>query len=147
MATLPEETLVSIFDLLRQLADQIEYASATEWQLFTEYGENERTLSELEELSNARERVTNSYSRINNILLRILQEQPTLSNTMLEMLERAILQGTASVDAVSASVDEVKRQWNLWWLTAPPIPMKQRENNVLKAYGKLTARLSFIIFF
>ncbi|GCL48092.1 hypothetical protein NIES3787_38060 [Microcystis aeruginosa NIES-3787] len=32
---------------------------------------------------------------------------------MLEMLERAILQGTASVDAVSASVDEVKRQWNL----------------------------------
>ncbi|CCI02604.1 hypothetical protein [Microcystis aeruginosa] len=39
-----------------------EYASATEWQLFTEYGENERTLSELEELSNARERVTNSYS-------------------------------------------------------------------------------------
>jgi hypothetical protein len=58
MATLPEETLASIFDLLRQLADQIEYASATEWQLFTEYGENERTLSELEELSNARERIT-----------------------------------------------------------------------------------------
>jgi len=113
MAKLPEETLTSIFELLRQLAEQIEYASATEWQLFTEYGENERTLSELEELFNVRERVINSYSRINNILLRILQEQPTLSNTMLEMLERAILQGTASVDAVNASINEVKRQWNL----------------------------------
>ena len=113
MAKLPEETLTSIFELLRQLAEQIEYASATEWQLFTEYGENERTLSELEELFNARERVTNSYSRINNILLRILQEQPTISNTMIEMLERAIVQGTASVDAVNASINEVKRQWNL----------------------------------
>ncbi len=113
MAKLPEEILTSIFELLLQLAEQIEYASATEWQLFTEYGENDQTLSELEELFNARERVINSYSRINNILLRILQEQPTLSDTMLEMLERAILQGTASVDSVNASVDEVKRQWNL----------------------------------
>jgi hypothetical protein len=113
MAKLLEETLTSIFELLRQPEEQIEYASATEWQLFTEYGENERTLSELEELFNARERGINSYSRINNILMRILQEQPTLSNTMLEMLERAILQGTASVDAVNASINEVKRQWNL----------------------------------
>jgi hypothetical protein len=113
MAKLPEETLNSIFELLRQLADQIEYASATDWPLFTEYGENERTLSELEELFNARERVTNSYSRINNILLRILQEQPTISDTMLETLERSILQGTASVDAVNASINEVKTQWNL----------------------------------
>jgi hypothetical protein len=45
MAKLSPETLSNIFNLLRQIAEEIETASATEWILFEIYGENPRTIN------------------------------------------------------------------------------------------------------
>ena len=56
MAKLSDGTLATIFDLLRQLADAIELSSAKEWIFFERYGETSRTIGELEELQNARDR-------------------------------------------------------------------------------------------
>lgn len=113
MAKLTNETLTVIFNLLRQLAERIEDTSATEWLLFENYGETERTISELEELQNVRERLNDSYSRLNTALLSVLEAQPFASRSMLDLLVRAIDQGQANFSAAEASVQEVKRIWNL----------------------------------
>jgi hypothetical protein len=113
MAKLPDETLTVIFNLLRQLAEGIEEASATEWMLFEQYGETEATIPELEELQNSRERLTEPYSRLHTLLLRILESQPTATAAMLNLLIQTIEQAQAAADAAQASVREVKRNWNL----------------------------------
>ncbi len=113
MAKLSDETLTMIFYLLRQLAEEIENACATEWIFFEQYGETPRTISELEELQNVSERLNQSYSRLNTLLLRILEAQPIASNAMLDLLAKAIGDGQANAEASNASVQEIKRGWNL----------------------------------
>ena len=113
MAKLSEETLSTIFSLMRQLAEGIEEASAAEWQLFEEYGETPETLGELEELQNARERLTVRYSGLHSLLLRVLSIQPIAPTAMLELLEQTIEQSEAAASAAAASVREIKRSWNL----------------------------------
>jgi hypothetical protein len=113
MAKLSGETLTMTFHLLRQLAEAIELASATEWVLFDRYGETPRTISELEELQNSRERLDRSYTQLNTLLLRVLNAQPTATSAMLELLAKAIDNGNANLNAANASVSEIKRGWNL----------------------------------
>jgi hypothetical protein len=113
MTKLSEETLTMTFGLLRQLADAIELASATEWILFERYGETDRTIGELRELQNARERLNQSYTRLNTLLLKILEAQPIATNAMLELLAKAIENGRANLEAANASTLEIKRGWNL----------------------------------
>ena len=113
MAKLSNETLTMTFQLLRQLAEATELASAIEWIFFERYGETPRTIGELEELQNARERLNQSYSRLNTLLLRILEAQPTAANAMLDLWAKAIDNGQANLEAANASIQEIKRGWNL----------------------------------
>jgi hypothetical protein len=113
MAKLSDENFNLIFNLLRQVAAEIENASATEWQLFEGYGENDLTIPELEELKGAKEKLTNAYSRLNTILLRILDAQPIAPADMLDFLERTIEQTQMVLYAAQASIIESKRIWNL----------------------------------
>ena len=113
MAKLSDGTLKTIFDLLRQLADAIELSSAKEWIFFERYGETSRTIGELEELQNARERLNQSYSRINTLLLRILEAQPIATNAMMSLLAKAIDNGQSILSAANASIQEIERGWNL----------------------------------
>jgi len=113
MAKLPDETITTIFTLQRQLAEGIELAAAAEWALAEQYGETEATIPELEELQNARERLISRYSGLHKLLLRILEMQPTAPTAMLNILAQTIEQGQAVRDAAAASVEEVKRSWNL----------------------------------
>lgn len=113
MAKLPDETITTIFTLQRQLAEGIEVAAAAEWALAQQYGETEATVPELEELQNARERLTEPYFRLHKLLLRILEMQPMASNAMIDSLYQSIERARAARDAAGASVEEVKRSWNL----------------------------------
>jgi hypothetical protein len=121
MAKLTDETLTITFYLLRQLAEEIERSCATEWIFFEQYGETPRTIDELEEFQNIRERLNRAYSRLNTLLLRILEAQPTAANAMLELLAQAILHwrgfanddGQANLEAANASIREIKQGWNL----------------------------------
>lgn len=113
MAKLPNEILNNIFILQRQIAEGIEEASATEWALLEQYGETEATIPELEELQNARERLTDPYSRLHTLLLRIVESQPMASTAMLNLLAQTLEQARAALDAAEGSVREVKRIWNL----------------------------------
>jgi uncharacterized protein (DUF927 family) len=113
VAKLPDEVLRIICSLQRQLEESIDETSETEWMLFERYGETESTIAELEELQNAKERLMGSYSRLHNLLLRILEAQPSASTAMLKMLSQAIEYGQATVSAVQANTQEIKRNWNL----------------------------------
>jgi hypothetical protein len=113
MAKLSNETLTTTFYLLRQLAEEIEQSCATEWIFFEQYGETPSTIDELEEFQNIRERLNRAYSRLNTLLLRILEAQPTAANAMLELLAQAIDDGQANLEAANASIREIKQGWNL----------------------------------
>ncbi len=113
MAKLPNEILTTIFSLQRQLAEGIEEASALEWILFEQYGETEETIGELEELYNARERLTLNYSRLHTLLLRILESQPTACAPMLDLLSQTLEQGQFVANAAIASIREIKRNWGI----------------------------------
>ncbi len=113
MAKLSSETLTNIFNLLRQIAEEIENACSTEWILFEKYGETSRTINELDELQNVKQRLNQSYSRLNILMLKILEAQPSASNDMLDLLTQAINDGLANVDASHASIQEIKKGWSL----------------------------------
>lgn len=61
MANLPEATVTIVFNLQRQLWELINQATTVAWLIFEQFGETEETFPELEELSNATERLTDSY--------------------------------------------------------------------------------------
>ena len=77
------------------------------------YGETASTIGELEELQNARERLNQSYTRLNTLLLKILEAQPIATNAMLDLLAKAIENGQANLEAANASTQEITRGWNL----------------------------------
>jgi hypothetical protein len=91
----------------------IEEAAAAEWALYEQYGENSDTIEELEELQNARECLVVPYSRLNTLLVRILESQPKADPAMLELLLQTISQAQVSSNASWANVQEVKRVWRL----------------------------------
>lgn len=99
MAKLSPETLANIFNLLQQIAEEIENACSTEWRLFEKYGETSRTINELDELQNIKERLNQSYFRLNILMLRILEAQPIASNAVLDLLTQAINDGLANLAA------------------------------------------------
>lgn len=113
MAKLPNQTLTTILTLQRRLLELINEAKAAEFHLFEEFGETEETIPELEQLQNSAERLRNPYSRLYSLTLGIAEAQPTASTAMLNLLVQTIGEVQAATDAVDASIQEVKRSWNL----------------------------------
>ncbi len=113
MARLPNETLTTIFSLQRQLVEGMNDAAATELANFEQFGEIEITILALEQLQNARERLTEPYSRLGILLLRIAESQPLAPAVMLNLLAQTIEQAQAAVAASQASIQEAKRDFDL----------------------------------
>ncbi len=113
MAKLSDEIIISVLNLERKLLNGINEAKAIELAIFEIYGETEETGIVLEQLQNSVERLRNPYSRFCTLLLRIAEEQPLTSPAMLELLEQSIQQTQANLDAVEATIKEIKRDWKL----------------------------------
>ena len=113
MAKLKDSTVKIIFDLLRQLLERIDEATATEVIIFKQFGENEETIPELEQLQTVRERATTSYSRLHTLLLRVYEAQPLATSAILKLLENSVEQAEATNAAAKASVQDTKRNWNV----------------------------------
>ena len=109
MAKLPNSALVDIFTLQRNLVECLDSTTAMEYRLFREIGETPETLPELQ---NIRERLVSSCSRLYNLLLRVCQSQPIAPNDMLNLLYVAMETGQASLDASTASLQDIQRNWN-----------------------------------
>lgn len=113
MANLSNGTLTIVANLLPRLFQVINLATATEFNLFERYGETNETLPELEELNNSAERARLFYNRLYGLVLQIAESQPIASPATLNLLYQTIEQAIATTDAVEASVQEIKRTWNL----------------------------------
>jgi uncharacterized protein YPO0396 len=113
MANLSDETIATVFDLQRRLFGVINQSTAAEFNLATIYGETEETLPELEELQNIKERGRDSYNRLSVLLLTIGEAQPEASRSTLDLLYRSIEQANATIEALEASTQEIKTNWNL----------------------------------
>lgn len=81
--------------------------------IFEQFGETEITIPALEQLQNARQRLTEPYSRLCTLLLRVAESQPTAPAVMLNLLAQTIEQAQAAVDASQASIREAKKDFDL----------------------------------
>lgn len=113
MAKLPEEILTRVFSIQRQLLERINEATEIEYQLLERFGETQETLDYFEQLQNYRERADNYYLRLFTSLRQIYPAQPVASRDILEMLARFIGEAQASVDAIGATLAEIKTDLNL----------------------------------
>lgn len=113
MAKLPDEIITTVFTLQRQLLERMDEATATVFVMLAEYGETEATVHELDELQSIRERADTYYSRFYVTLRRIYESQPVASRDSLDIVARSINEAQAVADATLASVQEIKRNWNL----------------------------------
>lgn len=113
MAKLPEQLILSILNLQRQLIEGIDEAAALETLLFQQFGETEENASDLEQIQNIKQRFTDPYARLHNLLLRIAEFQPIAPDAMLDLLIQTMANGQAAIGAGQASLQEIRRDWNL----------------------------------
>jgi len=113
MANLPDTTITTVLDLQRRLLKIINEATAVGFIILEQYGETETTLLDLEQLQNSRERANTYYSRFYTLLLRIAESQPFATGAMLDLLARSIEEAQVTIDALEASVQESKTDWNI----------------------------------
>ena len=113
MAQLPDEIITTVFTLQRQLLERIDEATATVFLILDRYGDTAATSPELDELQSIRERADTYYSRFYVTLRRIYESQPVASRDSLEIVARSINEAQAVSAATLASVQEIKRNWNL----------------------------------
>jgi hypothetical protein len=113
MAKLPEDVSGLIWSLKRDLLEILEEAVESEYRLFENYGETDRTIIVLEELKNVADRAKDWFSRLSNAQIRIAEAQPSVPADMLELVYRSIDRIEAGTPALKQSIAEVKRDWGL----------------------------------
>jgi hypothetical protein len=112
VAKLPDAVIDNVFTLQRNLVECLDSTTALEFRLYQQIGETAETLPELEELQNIRDRLVSSYSRLQNILLRVAQSQPIAAQDMLGLLYQSMEQTQSFIDASIASLQDIQRNWN-----------------------------------
>ena len=112
MAKLSDPVLTNSFILQRRIIESLDTTTALAFKLFSRWGETAEALTELEELQNIQERLRSQYARLNTLLLKISESQPSASADMLNLLYQTIELAEASLDASTASVQEIQRNWN-----------------------------------
>ena len=113
MVRLTDEVIINVLNLQRQLLERIDEATATLFILLEQYDETDETIPELDELQSIRERADTYYTRFYVTLRRIYESQPIAPRDTLELLARYIDESEVTVDAIGASIQEIKRNWNL----------------------------------
>ncbi|MBW4618396.1 MAG: hypothetical protein KME17_03290 [Cyanosarcina radialis HA8281-LM2] len=113
MSKLPSALIANVLDLQIQLLECLDESTKTIFDLLEQYGETEATIPELDELESIREKANTYYSRFHTTLRQIYECQPIASHDILELLARYISESEAVVDATVASIQEIKKNWNL----------------------------------
>jgi hypothetical protein len=113
VATIAQETIENILELMGRLSILIDLASSSELSIFNVYGETEETFYVLEQLQNTKEKGIASYSRLSTLLLKVSEVQPFAPAAMMEMLAYAVEQAEATVNAGEATVKEARNDWRI----------------------------------
>ncbi|PSF35541.1 hypothetical protein C7H19_16140 [Aphanothece hegewaldii CCALA 016] len=113
MAKLNKEIINHIFELQNFFLDSTDEATRLEFNIFVQFGETVETMAELEELQNLKERALFYYDRFHVVLKRIYELQPVAERVNLELLDRTIAEAELTIDVIQASLEDIKRNWNL----------------------------------
>lgn len=113
MAQLPEETITTVFNSQRRLLAILNQATAVQFMIFEQYGETEITIIALNDLQNVQERADTYYSRFYTLLRQIAGSQPFANTAMLELLYHSIDDAEATANALEASIEEEKSNFNI----------------------------------
>ncbi|MBW4619374.1 MAG: hypothetical protein KME17_08450 [Cyanosarcina radialis HA8281-LM2] len=113
MAKLSNEAIAKIFYFQQQLLEKLDEATATNFQLLEQYGETAETLPELDELQRIVERANSYYTRFYVTLRQLYEAQPTARRDSLELLVKYMDEAEVTIAAIQASLQEIKRNWNL----------------------------------
>jgi GMP synthase PP-ATPase subunit len=108
MAELPSEMVITINQLKQKSLDILNRATAIEFMLFENFGETDQTLPLFEELATVAGDAKDSFTRLNNLQLRVAEAQPTIPSDMLELTTQAIDRITNRIPAWQRSLEEVQ---------------------------------------
>jgi hypothetical protein len=113
MAELAPNIEQSIWNSKQGLLNIINIAKLTEFTILSIQGEINETISVLEELQTVVDKSIDRFSRLSILQIRIAEAQPDLSQDMLVFLIEAIAASEASIPALSRSIEEIRRGFNL----------------------------------
>ncbi|MBD2313787.1 hypothetical protein H6G20_19140 [Desertifilum sp. FACHB-1129] len=113
MANLLNDTLAIALERQGRLLQLLHQVTKLDLTIYERFGETPETLNTLSQLQNARERLTDFYSRLSNLLWRVCEAQPSAASDLLNCLDQSLEEALATADAIEASLRETKQDWNI----------------------------------
>ena len=113
MAKISPEIRAILSQQKEQLLDIIDLAKSLEFTLLESVGENQETISTLEQLTEIAEQARTRLSQLSTLHLRIAEVQPTVSANLLKLMNDAISNIQSRIPALERSLEEIKLDWRL----------------------------------
>ena len=113
MAKLSPGIRVTLSQQKEQLLDLIDAAKSLEFIILDSVGENQETISTLEQLTEIAKQARTKLLQLSTLHLRIAEVQPTISNDLLELMNEAISSIQNRIPALERSLAEIKLDWRL----------------------------------
>jgi flagellar biosynthesis GTPase FlhF len=105
MAKLSPDIRLTLRQQKEQLLDLIDEAKSLEFILLDSIGENQETISTLEQLTEISEQATTKLSQLSTLHLRIAEVQPTIYNDLLKLMNEAIANIENRIPALERSLE------------------------------------------
>jgi 3'-phosphoadenosine 5'-phosphosulfate sulfotransferase (PAPS reductase)/FAD synthetase len=113
MAKLAPDIGATLSQQKEQLLDLIDEAKSLEFILLDTIGENQETISTLEQLTEIAEQARTKLSQLSTLHLRIAEVQPRISNDLLKLMNEAISNIESRIPALERSLEEITLDWRL----------------------------------
>jgi hypothetical protein len=113
MAKLSPEIRATLNQQKEQLLALIDEAKSLEFMLLDSIGENQETISTLEQLTEIAEQARTKLSQLSTLHLRVAEVQPIISNDLLKLMNEAISNIESRIPALERSLEEIKLDWRL----------------------------------
>ena len=113
MAKLSSEIRAILSRQKEQLLDTIDEARSLEFILLESFGENQQTISTLEQLTEIAEQARTRLSQLSTLHLRIAEAQPVISSDLLKLINEAMANIQNRIPALERSLEEIKLDWRL----------------------------------
>jgi hypothetical protein len=113
MAKLSSDIRATLSQQKEHLLDLVDEAKSLEFILLDTVGEDQQTVSTLEQLTEIAEQAITKLSQLSTLHLRIAEVQPMISNDLLKLMNEAISNIENRIPALERSLAEIKLDWRL----------------------------------
>ncbi|NEP40196.1 MAG: hypothetical protein F6K35_13535 [Okeania sp. SIO2H7] len=113
MAKLSSEQRTIIWELKQRLLDILDEAKSTEFNLLNRFGETDRTIVALDQLTEIAEQAKERFSQLSTLQILIYESQPVATRDLLRLLNEKIAIIQNRVPALERSIEEIKTDWSL----------------------------------